>query len=153
MISNEPLVSDNELQQLENRLMVALSRDGSVEPRQGMGSRKSSKEDVYSMNPHAVKIAFSDQKSNENHTKGNPSRSAGILLNAQFASSSKQQRRRFKKVHFVAQKKASKLWWRFDPFDYRDANIQRWKLFMLLPLAYEVWAFPYRLALGVPSIR
>ena len=30
---------------------------------------------------------------------------------------------------------------------------QRWGIFMLLPLSYELWAFPYRLALGVPAIR
>jgi hypothetical protein len=64
-------------------------------------------------------------------------------------------------------------WWKFTPFESNSAFVQvmicfiilrelcnmvltpwqRWDIFMLLPLSYEMWAFPYRLALGVPAIR
>ena len=64
---------------------------------------------------------------------------------------SRSQRRRIQKVFFQLPK-TGKPWWKFEPFDSRDRFIQRWNLFMLMPLAVEVWIFPYRLALGVPSI-
>lgn len=65
--------------------------------------------------------------------------------------SSRSHRKRFQKVFFHLPK-TGKPWWKLEPFGYRNRFVQRWKLFMLLPLAVEVWIFPYRLALGVPSI-
>ena len=56
-----------------------------------------------------------------------------------------------KRVYFRLNEK-SRPWWKFDPWDPYNSFVQRWNMFMLLPLGYEVWAFPYRLALGVPSI-
>ena len=64
---------------------------------------------------------------------------------------SRSQRRRIQKVFFQLPK-TGKPWWKLEPFDSRNRFIQRWNLFMLMPLAVEVWMFPYRLALGVPSI-
>jgi hypothetical protein len=75
---------------------------------------------------------------------------------------------------FGQQKEASDgRWWRFEPYESNHSFVQvtfsqflllglcavfltlrqRWEIFMLLPLSYEMWAFPYRLALGVPAIR
>ena len=59
--------------------------------------------------------------------------------------------RRLKKVYFNIPK-GDKVWWKFEPMDPRSSFVQRWLMFMLFPLGYEVWAFPYRLALGVPSL-
>ncbi len=59
--------------------------------------------------------------------------------------------RRLKKVYFNIPK-GNKVWWKFEPMDPRSIFVQRWLMFMLFPLGYEVWAFPYRLALGVPSL-
>jgi hypothetical protein len=56
-----------------------------------------------------------------------------------------------KRVYFLLNEKA-RPWWEIDPWDPYHSFIQRWNMFMLLPLGYEAWAFPYRLALGVPSI-
>ncbi len=56
-----------------------------------------------------------------------------------------------KKVYFNIPKE-DKKWWKFEPMDPRSSFIQGWLMFMLFPLGYEVWAFPYRLALGVPSL-
>lgn len=56
-----------------------------------------------------------------------------------------------KRVFFTVPKKTQSLW-NFTPFKPNDAIVERWHMFMLFPLGYEVWAFPYRLALGVPSI-
>ena len=64
---------------------------------------------------------------------------------------SRSNRKRFQKVFFRLPNNG-RPWWKFEPFDSRDRFVQRWNLFMLLPLAVEVWIFPYRLALGVPSI-
>lgn len=59
--------------------------------------------------------------------------------------------RKLKKVYFNIPK-GNKDWWRFESMDPRSIFVQRWLMFMLFPLGYEVWAFPYRLALGVPSL-
>ena len=64
---------------------------------------------------------------------------------------SRSTRKRIQKVFFRLPNNR-RPWWKFEPFDSRDRFVQRWNLFMLLPLAVEVWIFPYRLALGVPSI-
>ena len=60
------------------------------------------------------------------------------------------QRQRLRKVHFQLPKTTQKR------MSVRSLNpnmkfVQRWLKFMVLPLAYEMWAFPYRLALGFPT--
>ena len=65
--------------------------------------------------------------------------------------SSNSKRKRLQKVHFRLPKSRNK-WWIVKPFDARNRFVARWKIFMLLPLSVEVWIFPYRLAIGVPSI-
>ncbi len=66
----------------------------------------------------------------------------------------KKSRTKLKKVHFLLPKvsaaKESSFW---KPYDPKIPLIRRWLIVMLLPLSYEIWAFPYRLALGFPSIK
>ena len=59
---------------------------------------------------------------------------------------------RLKKVHFLLPK-ASSTKRGFDSLDPNATYIQNWLNLMILPLSYEMWAFSYRLALGVPSTR
>ena len=79
-----------------------------------------------------------------------------ILSSAQKKSSkemSKNQlsaRRRLKKVHFFLPKTA-KGRRSMQSLDPNMIFVRRWLQFMTIPLAYELWAFPYRLALGFPS--
>jgi len=61
-------------------------------------------------------------------------------------------RKRLQKVYFHLPQK-NKKWWKFSPFESRSMFIARWRIFMLLPLSIEMWLFPYKLSLGVPSIR
>ena len=60
--------------------------------------------------------------------------------------------KRLRKVHFHLPKASSQrvIAQALDP---KSPTIRRWQSVMLLPLAYELWAFPYRLALGAPSTR
>ena len=55
-----------------------------------------------------------------------------------------------KKVHFVLPK-ASNAKRSLRSLDPNMAFVRQWLNIMILPLSYEMWAFPYRLALGVPS--
>ena len=74
-----------------------------------------------------------------------------ILLSADRNLDGHKDLRRLKKVYFNIPK-GNKDWWRFEPMEPRSIFVRRWLIFMLFPLGYEVWAFPYRLALGVPSL-
>jgi hypothetical protein len=74
-----------------------------------------------------------------------------ILRSLERTADGHKELRKLKKVYFNIPK-ATKDWWKMEPFDSRSSFVQRWSMFMLFPLAYEVWAFPYRLALGVPSL-
>ena len=71
-------------------------------------------------------------------------------LRADLKSKGQLKRQRLKKVHFQLPKGAQRR------TSVRSLNpnmqfVQRWLKFMVLPLSYEVWAFPYRLALGYPT--
>jgi hypothetical protein len=61
------------------------------------------------------------------------------------------QKRILKKVFFHIPQK-SKGWSTYKPLEPYHPFVQKWRMFMLVPLGFEVWAFPYRLALGVPSV-
>ena len=75
-----------------------------------------------------------------------------ILVNGDRKAEALNARKKtLKRVYFRLDEKA-KSWYQFEPWDPYHSFIQRWHMFMLLPLGYEVWAFPYRLALGVPSV-
>ncbi len=58
--------------------------------------------------------------------------------------------RRLKKVHFQLPKGSRRTVVR--SLNPKMQFVQRWLKFMVLPLSYEVWAFPYRLALGYPTL-
>jgi hypothetical protein len=75
----------------------------------------------------------------------------GILLAPDRKLDGHKELRKLKKVYFNIPQ-GNKEWWRFEAIDPRSSFVQRWLMFMLFPLGYEVWAFPYRLALGVPSL-
>jgi hypothetical protein len=66
----------------------------------------------------------------------------------------KHSRPKLKRVHFMLPKtaasKRSISWQALDP---KHPILRRWLTIMLFPLSYEIWAFPYRLALGFPSIE
>jgi hypothetical protein len=73
-------------------------------------------------------------------------------LRADLLSKGKLKRQRLKKVHFQLPKGSQRR------VSVRSLNpnmqfVQRWLKFMVLPLSYEVWAFPYRLALGYPTLN
>ena len=74
-----------------------------------------------------------------------------ILITPERKAELLTQRKLLKKVFFNVPKKA-KPWWQNEPIEPYSPFVQRWRMFMLLPLGYEAWAFPYRLALGVPSM-
>ena len=57
---------------------------------------------------------------------------------------------RLKKVHFLLPK-ASSSKRKVRSLDSNSTFVQQWLNIMIFPLSYEMWAFPYRLALGVPS--
>ena len=61
------------------------------------------------------------------------------------------QRQRLKKVHFQLPKGLNKRM-SVRSLDPNMLFVQRWLKFMVLPLSYEMWAFPYRLALCFPTI-
>jgi hypothetical protein len=63
----------------------------------------------------------------------------------------KSKTKRLKKVHFNLPK-AAKSRRTAQALDPKSPIVCRWLSIMLLPLSYEVWAFPYRLALGSPSL-
>ena len=72
-------------------------------------------------------------------------------LRADLRSKGRLKRQRLKKVHFQLPKGSQRR------TSVRSLNpnmqlVQRWLKFMVLPLSYEVWAFPYRLALGYPTM-
>ena len=81
-------------------------------------------------------------------------RSSMVSSHSHKLDDRKKSRTKLKKVHFLlpkvlAAKKVS--FWK--PYDPKLPLIRRWMIVMLLPLSYEIWAFPYRLALGFPSIK
>ncbi len=81
-------------------------------------------------------------------------RSSILSSNSHKHDNRKKSKAKLKKVHFllpkVAAAKEVSFW---KPYDPKFPLIRRWMIVMLLPLSYEIWAFPYRLALGFPSIR
>ena len=59
--------------------------------------------------------------------------------------------KRLRKVHFNLPKVNSSRRVIAQALDPRSPTVRRWQSIMLLPLSYELWVFPYRLALGAPS--
>jgi hypothetical protein len=57
---------------------------------------------------------------------------------------------RLKKVHFQLPKGTKRTVVR--SLNPKMQFVQRWLKFMVVPLSYEVWAFPFRLALGYPTM-
>ena len=57
---------------------------------------------------------------------------------------------RLKKVHFHLPKTSSSNR-KLSSLDSNSSIVHQWLSLMIFPLSYEMWAFPYRLALGVPS--
>jgi hypothetical protein len=74
-----------------------------------------------------------------------------ILLTNERREERLSRRKVLKKVYFNIPESGTQEW-KFKPINPNSHLLLRWNMFMLLPLGYEVWAFPYRLALGVPSI-
>jgi hypothetical protein len=74
-----------------------------------------------------------------------------ILLTKERREELQSRRKVLKKVFFSIPKSSTQEW-NYKPIDQNNPLLLRWNMFMLLPLGYEVWAFPYRLALGVPSL-
>jgi hypothetical protein len=74
-----------------------------------------------------------------------------ILLTKEKREELQSRHKVLKKVFFNIPKSSTQEW-KFKPIDPNNPLLLRWNMFMLLPLGYEVWAFPYRLALGVPSL-
>ena len=56
---------------------------------------------------------------------------------------------KLKKVHFLLPKESTRR--SMQSLDPSMTIVQYWLNIMILPLSYEMWAFPYRLALGTPS--
>ena len=80
-------------------------------------------------------------------------KSRSILLTAERKSSGttqKQGKLRLKKVHFLLPKTSSTKR-TVQSLDPNATFVQHWLNITILPLSYEMWAFPYRLALGIPS--
>ena len=71
-------------------------------------------------------------------------------MRANLKSRGQLKRQRLKKVHFQLPKSSQKRT-NVRSLDPNMQFVQRWLKFMVLPLSYELWAFPYRLALGFPS--
>jgi hypothetical protein len=61
--------------------------------------------------------------------------------------------KRLRKVHFNLPKANISGRNIAQALDPRSPTIRRWQSIMLFPLSYELWAFPYRLALGSPSMQ
>jgi hypothetical protein len=80
-----------------------------------------------------------------------PSVRRSILVTDERKAERQSKRQVLKRVFFNIPTKGQVLW-KITPFTPNNIIIQRWRTFMLFPLGYEVWAFPYRLALGIPSI-
>jgi hypothetical protein len=59
--------------------------------------------------------------------------------------------KRLRKVHFNLPKTNGSRRVVAQALDPKSPTVRRWQSIMLLPLCYELWAFPYRLALGAPS--
>ena len=78
-----------------------------------------------------------------------------ILLTDQkkvLREESKSKTRRLRKVHFHLPKNVNYRRLVAQALDPKSVPIRRWQSIMLAPLWYETWAFPFRLALGSPSI-
>jgi hypothetical protein len=73
-------------------------------------------------------------------------------IRAELQSKGKLKRQRLKKVHFQLPKSAHRRT-SVHSLNPNMQFVQRWLMFMVLPLSYEVWAFPYRLALGYPTLN
>jgi hypothetical protein len=71
-------------------------------------------------------------------------------LLADFRIKGQLKHQRLKKVHFQLPKGTKRTVVR--SLNPKMQFVQRWLKFMVLPLAYEVWAFPFRLALGYPTL-
>ena len=89
-------------------------------------------------------------------TNNLPSVQQSILVSDEWKTERQSNRQVLKRVFFNIPTKSQVLW-KITPFRPNNIIIQLWKMFMLFPLGYEVWAFPYslrrlRLALGIPSI-
>ncbi len=61
--------------------------------------------------------------------------------------------KRLRKVHFRLPKSVKHQRLVGQALDPKSAPIRHWQAIMLIPLSYETWAFPYRLALGYPSLQ
>jgi hypothetical protein len=61
--------------------------------------------------------------------------------------------KRLRKVHFNLPKINSSRRIVAQALDPKSPINRRWQSIMLIPLCYELWAFPYRLALGAPNIQ
>ena len=74
-----------------------------------------------------------------------------ILLTEERKAEIEVGRKLLKRVFFnIPKKKSQKK--KFKPIEANNPWLVQWNMFMLLPLGFEVWAFPYRLALGVPTL-
>ena len=74
-----------------------------------------------------------------------------ILLTMERRSERAKNRKKIRKVHFKPLKDKQtftllRIYEESEPF------VQQWKMFMVIPMSYELWAFPFRLALCSPSV-
>ena len=67
-------------------------------------------------------------------------------------ASKKFKTKRLRKVHFNLPKIRGSKRMIAQVLDHKSPVIRRWQSIMLAPLSYELWAFPFRLALGSPSL-
>ena len=95
----------------------------------------------------AVHLNVIDDKQEEAYVNSDKK---SILLTDARKAEKQQKRQVLKRVFFNIPKKSQKFI--LVPMNPNSLLMQRWRMFMLFPLGYEVWAFPYRLALGVPSL-
>ena len=73
-----------------------------------------------------------------------------ILITEERRNEQSWQRRKFFKVQFQDIESHSGISW-FRIRTWNDPAIQLWHKIMVLPLTYETWSFPFRLALCFPS--
>ena len=103
------------------------------------------------LNGESSKLAWSRTRAANEKGRRNP-----ILITASKKAERAEKQlkaKRLLKVHFNLPKASTSRRIIAQAVDPKSPLIHRWRLIMLLPLAYELWAFPYRLALGAPSTR